>query len=471
MATPLNNIPLGARPEGTDNCRMAEWPPLFPVSHSLYNNGMNLLAKELNSQLDGTVAFRLLSQTGRRFYLPRGIIAQSAEAKNLAHTANATIGMAFNQGKPFILPAVEECMPTLTTEQIVCYAPPAGLEEFRKMWQNLILQKNPSLKPEMISLPVVTTGLTGGLSALSELFIGEDSTIIISEPSWDSYSLIFETRQEGKIRGFSFLGDGPGLDMDAISRAVREEAAKGFVRILFNFPNNPAGYSPANAEAKALTELLLEAAESGADVLALCDDAYYGHSYEDDVFEESIFSPLANLHERILAVKIDGPIKEDYVWGFRVGCVTFGSRGLGPEQYNALTTKLTGTVRAAVSSSNTPGQYIVMKAMIDERTPKEKAAYKELLKKRYNDIKKFLSENPEHPHLKPLPFNSGYFMCFRCEGITAEALRKELLFNHGIGVVALGESCLRIAYSILEDEQIPMVYRAIYDCALKLGKL
>jgi hypothetical protein len=42
---------------------------------------MNPLAEELNSILDRGVSGRLLSPMGRRLYFPKGIIAQSAEAK------------------------------------------------------------------------------------------------------------------------------------------------------------------------------------------------------------------------------------------------------------------------------------------------------------------------------------------------------------------------------------------------------
>jgi hypothetical protein len=56
-------------------------------------------------------------------------------------------------------------------------------------------------------------------------------------------------------------------------------------------------------------------------------------------------------------------------------------------------------------------------------------------------------------------------MSFRCEGISAEALRKELLSKHGIGVISLGENCLRIAFSSLDEEQIPSVFGTIYETA------
>ena len=59
---------------------------------------MNPLADELNTVLEGTIAGRLLSNLGRRFYFPKGIIAQSTEAKKAATLANGTIGMAYAKG-------------------------------------------------------------------------------------------------------------------------------------------------------------------------------------------------------------------------------------------------------------------------------------------------------------------------------------------------------------------------------------
>lgn len=42
---------------------------------------MNSIAQELNSVLESTIASDLLSDFGKRFYFPKGIVAQSAEAK------------------------------------------------------------------------------------------------------------------------------------------------------------------------------------------------------------------------------------------------------------------------------------------------------------------------------------------------------------------------------------------------------
>jgi aspartate/methionine/tyrosine aminotransferase len=426
---------------------------------------MNPLATELNTLLDDVVAGRLLSSLGHRLFFPRGIIAQSNEARLLAPARNATIGMAFHQGQPLILSAIADSMPTLTAKEAVTYAPTAGVEEVRRAWKEATVRKNPSIKPEMVSLPAAVPGITAGISYTADLFLDETSTIIASDPSWDNYSLIFAERRGAQVRGVPFFGTGPGLDIAAIARAIREEAKTGSVRIIFNFPNNPAGYSPTKAEADALVEVIREIAEAGVDVLAICDDAYFGLFYEDTIHRESLFGALASLHERVLAVKIDGPTKEDFVWGLRVAFITFGCPGLNPEHLDALDKKLMGIIRSSVSCANTPAQHLILKVLSDPRTVGEKQAYHQLLLGRYRAVKQFIRENPAHPKLYPMPFNSGYFMSFRCKDLDAEALRRRLLADHGIGTIALGSGILRVAFAALEEEQIPDIYRVIYQTA------
>ncbi|MDR2398654.1 MAG: aminotransferase class I/II-fold pyridoxal phosphate-dependent enzyme [Spirochaetaceae bacterium] len=430
---------------------------------------MNYLVEELNSLLADTVSGRLLSPLGRRLYFPKGIIAQSAEAKQGAYTANATIGMAYDQGKPLSLSVIREQIPQLKAEEALVYAPTAGIPEARTVWQDRILRHNPSLKPEQMSLPVVVPGLTAGISYMADLFLGAGDSILLSSPCWDNYELIFQDRRGAEPRAVPFFDDAGGLDMQAFKNALEEAAKTGTVRLILNFPNNPSGYAPTNAEADTLLACIQAVAQKGADTLVLCDDAYFGLFYEADCIKESLFSRLARAHERILAVKIDGPTKEDYVWGFRVGFVTFGSLGLREGHYEGLVKKLMGAIRSSVSCSNTPAQCLMLKTLRDERTRSEKEQYFTLLQRRYRRVKQFLSEHPAHPHLRPLPFNAGYFMSFRCIGISAEVLRRELLTRHGVGAVSFGEDYLRVAFSSIDEEQIPGVYQVIYDTARVLG--
>jgi aspartate/methionine/tyrosine aminotransferase len=434
---------------------------------------MNDLATELNSILDKTVAGRLLSKSGRRYYFPRGIITQSGESKQKAHTANGTIGMAYQGGKPLLVSAIADSLPTLNAEETVAYAPTAGVAETRQIWRDLLLQKNPSINPEHISLPVVVPGLTAGISYMADLFLDDETSILASDPCWDNYGLIFRDRQGAGMIPVPFFGSGPkappGLDLPAIGAAMEEAAKGGALRIILNFPNNPSGYSPTREEADALAARVKEIARRGADVLVICDDAYFGLFYEDNTDSESLFARFASLDKRVLAVKIDGPTKEDYAWGFRMAFVTFGSQDLTAGHFDALVQKLMGVIRSSVSCANTPAQHLMLRILADPRTIQEKEAFYDLLRRRYRLVKDAVAKNPGHPYLTPLPFNSGYFMSFRCRGINASLLRKRLLAEYGIGVIAFGEEYLRVAFSSIDEELIPEVYRRIYETAQKMG--
>ncbi|MDR0539380.1 MAG: aminotransferase class I/II-fold pyridoxal phosphate-dependent enzyme [Spirochaetaceae bacterium] len=433
---------------------------------------MNHLALELNKILEETVAYRLLSDLGKRIYFPKGIIAQSAEAKKNAHRANATIGMACRGGKPLRLQVFAEQFPCFTESESVAYAPTAGVEKLRYLWQDQILRKNSLIAESDISLPVIVPGLTAGISYAADLFWDVGQPILASAPCWDNYSLIFEERREALLKGIPFVHENftaatSALDLPAIEKAVQNEAKTGAVRLILNFPNNPTGYSVSVHEADALVSILNKAAEGGAAVLVLCDDAYFGLFYEKETYKESLFGKLANLHKNILAVKIDGPTKEDYVWGLRLAAVTFGCKGMNEACYEALVKKMMGLIRSSVSCANTPSQYAFIKAHDTTGIEDEKRAYFDMLKQRYELVKHFVANHKAPAFLKPLPFNSGYFMCFRIDGIRAEDVRQKLLAEYGIGTIAISGSgnsdYLRIAFSSLENHQIEDVYHRLYE--------
>ena len=433
---------------------------------------MNPLATELNEILDSGIAGPFLSSLGRRLFFPKGIIAQSAEAKKTAKI-NATLGMAFKGGKPLTLSPLQKQVPFLAPEELVLYAPTAGIESFRKAWKASLLKKNPSLKEEDFSLPVVVPGITAGISYIADLFLDEGQVMLAADPSWDNYSLIFTERRGAVVKGITLFPENgtrnvPALNIAAFEKSIKEEAAKGMVRIILNFPQNPSGYTPLKSEADALVKMIKECAEGGAPALVICDDAYFGLFYEDDIIKESLFGRFANLHEKVLAVKIDGPTKEDYVWGLRTAFISFGSKGLNENSCAALEKKCMGIIRSSVSCANTPAQNLALKTWEDPASVAEKKVFYDLLCSRYRKVKQFIRENAAPPGLEALPFNSGYFMSFRCKDNGknggAEKLRQNLL-KKGIGAIALGDEYLRVTFAAIEEEDIPTVYRTIYETA------
>ena len=426
---------------------------------------INPLAQELNETLQGTTAGSLLSDVGTRLYFPKGIIAQSAEAKKLGKTANGTIGTTLVEGKPVMLPSVKKYVPELTNAELVGYAPTAGNPDLRAAWKEAIIRKNPSLKDKSFSLPVVVPGLTAGISYLADLFLDENHPLVAADPSWDNYVLVASARRNADFVQFPMFKDGK-FNIDGLEAVLKEQAKKyGSVRVILNFPQNPSGYSPTVTEAKHLVEIVTEIAQSGSKVMVWCDDAYFGLNYEDDIESQSLFAYLCDAHENILAAKIDGPTKEDFAWGFRCGFVTFGSKGMTEAQYDALVKKLMAAIRSSVSCSSTPPQSLLLKAFQNpQQVEKEKLEFRAILKRRYDLVKAFVTTHTAKG-IEPLPFNSGYFMAFNLTGIDAEALRVKLLNEKGIGTIAIDSKTLRVAFSSLDEDKIEIVYQAIYDTA------
>ena len=434
---------------------------------------MNPQAAELNAvlQAESPAAFKLLSTRGRGIFFPRkGLVAQGLEAKG--KTINASIGEAReDDGSPLRLGPVAECI-TIDPADAFSYAPSFGKPELRDAWARLIRRKNPGLGDKLISRPVVTNALTHGLSTAGYLFVDEGDEIILPEPYWGNYRLIFAEACGAVLKTFpAFTSEAPNapFNVEGLTRALSSPGPKGpngpksdKKILLLNFPNNPTGYTPAVAEAEAVVNAVRRAAEAGKTILILLDDAYFGLVYRRGIAGESPFAALADLHENVVACKIDGATKEDYVWGFRVGFITFAGRSLGAEALAALEDKAAGRVRGSISNSCHLSQSLLLAAYTHpDYTPEKSRAY-DLLKERHDALAAELEAHPEYAErFTPLPFNSGYFMCVRIARGDAEAVRQRLLSAYDTGVIALG-SLVRIAYSSLPKSQIPVLLSNLY---------
>jgi len=420
-------------------------------------------ASVLNRQIRSTspTVYDLLSRRGREIFFPKlGILSQSAQARG--KEINATIGTALEEnGETMRLPSLARQVEGLESRAF-SYAPSYGRPEFRSLWQEHIARKNPSLDHSQIGLPVVTSALTHGLSMLAYLFVNPGDTIIMPDLFWENYSLVFNLACGSRFSLFAMFDAGGGFNIKGMRRKL-VSAKPGKKIVLLNFPNNPTGYTPTVEEGKAIRDVVLEAAQARNDVLVLVDDAYFGLVYEKGVMTESIFALVANLHERVLAAKLDGPTKEDYAWGFRVGFITFGTKRNSPALYTALEAKLAGAIRGSISNASNLGQALLLKAYGGDNYGTEKAEKYSALKKRYDSIRQILETHTEYrPFFEALPFNSGYFMCVRIKSGKAEAVRQVLLSKYSTGLIAQGD-LLRIAFSSTPRAMLEKLFGNVYD--------
>jgi aspartate/methionine/tyrosine aminotransferase len=424
---------------------------------------MHPLAEELNRTLEGTIAGDLLSDLGRRLFFPKGIVAQSAEAKKHAKRINATIGLATRAGKPMFLDSIRSQVDKLDPDEVFPYAPTQGVEALRELWKKELARKNPDLAGKSFSTPLVVPGLTAGISILADLFAGPGVPLVLPDLHWDNYPLVFETRREARIHTYPLYAPGGGFNVAGMADALRTAGSDRAV-LLLNFPNNPTGYSPTNAEAEAIVAAVAAAARSGMRLLVISDDAYFGLFYEPQTFPQSLFARFCDLDERLLAAKVDGSTKEDLTWGFRTGFITLGAKGLGEPHYEALTRKLMGAVRSTVSNSSVLAQNLVLRAVRSPSYEAEKREAFEALRERYRKVKAILAPRTSDV-LQPLPFNSGYFMSFRLLKGRAEDLRTELLTKDAVGTIAIDERVLRVAFSSVDLPDLETLFALVYAAA------
>jgi aspartate/methionine/tyrosine aminotransferase len=427
---------------------------------------MNPLAVELNDAIkqENADLYEMLSKVGKNLFFPKGILTQGAEAKEKAHRFNATIGMATEKGRTMFLPSVMSLLNGLEPEEALTYAPSFGIMPLRKEWKAHMVEKNPSLSSAKISLPLVTHALTHGLSVIGDMWVDPGDVILLPDKTWGNYNLIFSVRRGARMVQYPLFNEARKFDLKGFAQCLFNQAEdRNKIIVILNFPNNPTGYTVSPAEADGIAEALTAVAQNGTRVLALTDDAYFGLFYDDLALKESIFCRLLNRDRRLLAVKVDGATKENYVWGLRVGFITYGvSLEKNHEQvYNALERKTAGAVRGSISNASHLSQSITLHCLRAESYEAEKEQKYAIMKERAQEVKRVLEKPKYRDAWDVYPFNSGYFMCLKLKTVEAEPLRVHLLDRYGVGLISLGTYDLRVAFSCVEKQDVQELFDTV----------
>ena len=165
---------------------------------------MNPLAEQLNREIDtnAPAVAQMLSRVGRQLFFPKGILSQGAEAKEKAHSINATIGIAKEEGRTMVLDSIMGSLSGVEPRNSVTYAPSYGIPGLREQWLAELHQKNPSLAEKTVSLPVVTCGITHGVSVFADLWVDPGDVILVPDKMWGNYNMIFHVRKGADLQHY-----------------------------------------------------------------------------------------------------------------------------------------------------------------------------------------------------------------------------------------------------------------------------
>ncbi len=421
---------------------------------------------EINSILEkeAPVLFRALSPLGREVFFPPDIPFQAAEAKGTS--LNGTIGV-FTDGAGNALPLVSmsEILDFDRDDMNAAflYSPMLGLAELRSAWRTWQRtdQSDVAPAPSLAStLPMVTHGLTHGLGLCADLFGGPGTTLALTPPFWGNSRQIFSLRTGVTVRTAPAYQNRV-FDPLALAGILAGLPPGEPAMALVNFPSNPGGYSPTTAEYEALRRSLIAAAAERP-LVVICDDAYGGLVFTEDVPNRSLFWGLVGQHENLIPIKIDGATKEFAFFGGRVGFMTFGLE-LSPAAAKALENKVSGLVRAALGSPAALSQVVLQQALRSGHCKAEVDEVRAVAADRYAAVKPALAElDPEF--LRPLPFNAGFFVMLELNpalGLDPQDVRRYLIAHHDTGIVASAPNYLRLAICSVSEEGLPEMVRRI----------
>jgi len=343
-------------------------------------------------------------------------------------------------------------------DQAFLDSPVEGLPEVRRLWREWQRRSAPSNVPS--TLPLVTMGLSHGLSLLADLYGGEGRAVAIPQPFWGNYRQAFGMRTGAKVLTAPTYVEGQ-YNPRAIAEALAALPVGEPAVALLNVPSNPGGYTPDREERQITIASLLAEAERRP-LVVVCDDAYAGLVFEPEIPRESLFWELAGAHPNLTAVKVDGATKEFSFFGGRVGFLTFG---LEPESAEArrLESEVAARVRSTVGSPVAASQVVLLQALREEGVGREVEAVRLLLEGRYRALKGALA-GVDPGLLTVLPFNSGCFALVEIPealGIDSETVRRHLLAHHDTGLISTSPRYLRIAHCSVDAAALPELVRRL----------
>jgi len=438
-----------------------------------------------------TPLYNALSEQGKRIYLPQGVFHWSGRAKKEAEISG-TLGSAFGYEKDFIEGGSSEWVPlylediknytTLSVSDVVPYSQVSGLEDLKNVWKKWIIKKSGYIKDtehdklnrleNLITTPVVTSGLTNGIFLCCSLFLNPGEFIISPNKRWGNYDNIVEKLIGAKIKSFDFFTENK-FNTQGLKNAIYEVSKNQDKLILIlGFPNNPTGYVPNDEEIEELIKTLRQIQiELSKPIIVLVDDAYEPYIYSDNVINRSIFYALHEIEEDIIPIKLDGITKEILLYGGRIGFITIGLKPhwvSTDEELMALKSelnnKLSGLVRTTISNSNHFYQTLVIKLFKDvgmEGLIQKRNKIKNLLKDRYEKINEELRKI-DNSNISVDPNAGGFFVFVNLNPnkLSANQFADHLLSNYKVGVIPIEKhnnnvNGIRIAYCSIDLTKIP----------------
>lgn len=355
-----------------------------------------------------------------------------------AKVTNATIGALLDDNEKLVcLPTIEKVWRELPMNEVINYAPIAGLPEFLNAAIELSFADN---RPEAYAKAVATSGGSGVIHHTVWNYTEIGDTVLTSDWYWGPYKVLCEDALR-KLDTYTLFDEKQNFNIQAFESKVKSLLEKqDNLVVLLNTPaHNPTGYSLTDSEWDKVIDLCKDCASNlSKRIILLIDIAYLDYAGEKNT-SRAFMKKLDRLPANVLAILAFSMSKGYTMYGQRTGAMIGVSTSEQVikefEDINQYTSRATwsninrGCMRLLAT--------IYQDKSLQRQMEQEREGYYQLIRKRAS----IFTEEAAAAKLHMLPYSAGFFITVPAENPDAAC---DKLHDDYLYAVPLGKG-IRIA--------------------------
>ncbi|EGO65917.1 pyridoxal phosphate-dependent aminotransferase [Acetonema longum] len=233
---------------------------------------------------------------------------------------NATIGALLDDNEVLVcLPTVEKVLRNLPVEELINYAPIAGLPDYLDAVIDLAVDIH---RPEAYIKAIATSGGSGVIHHTIWNYTEIGDTVLTTDWFWGPYRVLCQDALR-KLDTFTMFDEQQHFNMVSFQEKVTALLAKqdSLVIILNSPAHNPTGYSLSDAEWAQVLNLCKEIAQDKSKKIILDVDIAYLDFAGEKAASRSFMKQFGGLPENILVILGYSMSKSFTAYGQRVGAM------------------------------------------------------------------------------------------------------------------------------------------------------
>ena len=361
---------------------------------------------------------------------------------------NGTQGCMLDEdGILICLPTVEKLYRSLPTNELIAYAPIAGLPEYL---DKVIEATFGQYRLEGYIAAVATSGGTGGIHHAIHNYTSIGDTVITSEWYWAAYKNLCVDANR-KLDVYKMLTEKDTYNTAALEAKMRELLTKQeSVLVIINTPaHNPSGYSLTLEEMKDVVAVSGKVAkDTGKKIILFIDAAYLDYAGDKNEVRK-VFMAFNHIPDGVLPIIEYSMSKSFTMYGQRTGAMIGISDS--KEVIDEFKNINAYTSRATWSNINRPCQRMLVMVYSDPELLKKVEAERDYYYKMTKARADIFMKEARECGLPFVPYKAGFFISIPSK--QPDAVCEKLHDDH-IYIVPLAAG-IRVAVCAIPLKQMP----------------